>query len=882
MPRPVVIALLFASPLVGQLANLPIEHYELPNGVKVILQPDHKAPVVHVNLRFRVGSKQEPPGHNGYAHLYEHLLFVDGYLARSAELGSTGANGSTAYDYTEYYETVPASHLERMLWMESNRFANFTKAVKQTTLDRQRDVVRNEIHGHDNETDRRVDREKQANIFPAGHPYQHDSLGSDEDIRAANLEDAIAFYNRYYTSDRLTIVLAGDLDPAQVKPWIAKYFGSMVPGVGVADAPIWVPRLSAPKLVEMRDRVQTERINFAWPAPGEYSRDDAALDLAVFILTDGAYRLNGKDHSRQFKGVAVGREVLQDASIFTIGIDPQPEATLEQVQEGVNQEIARLVRDGPQEEELSRARNDREYSQISGLEGLYDRARALQDVAQDYGGIEHWREWAERFSRLTAKDVKEAVGRWLTTPNLLVMRIRPLPARPDAATEPNRSEAPPLQPDKPYRTPEIRTAKLNNGLEIYVVERHDLPMVSVQLDLRAGNLDDPPDKPALAGLAAALLTKGTSTRDDGEIEKEQSRIATRIYGNSELNTAMGFQTMRKNLEPAFELLADLVRNPTYPKWAVDHTKDDWIKAYQRPHTGIDDFLGYVNGVFFGDNHPLGRNGSEAVERFRTVTARDVAAFHKRRWNPDVAALFLCGDVTLDEAVALASKSLGDWKGTTEARSAIPPAKPKAGRVFLVDRKGSKQTMVVQVVPAIPVDHPDFLALSLADKVLGDGSTGRLRRNIRGEKAMAYWAVSGLATGPGYGLWMASSPVQADKTGVAITEFAKELRGIGGERPITAQEFESARDQATQEYTSQFDTIRSIVDVMSGQWWTGRPVLDARRIPERIASVSIAEANAAARKYARPDAAILLLVGDRETIEHQIEALGLGKVVVLED
>ncbi len=881
MLRLVIIASLFALPAVGQLANLPIEHYELPNGVKVILQPDHRAPVVHVNLRFRVGSKQEPPGHNGYAHLYEHLLFVDGYLARAVELGVTGANASTAYDYTEYYETAPVSRLERILWMEANRFANFTKAVKQTTLDRQRDVVRNEIHGHDNETDRRVDRQKQANIFPSGHPYQHDSLGSDEDMRAANLEDAIAFYNRYYTSDRLTIMLAGDLNPAQVKPWIAKYFGSMAPGLGVAEAPVWVPRLSAPKLVEMRDRVQTERINFVWPTPGEYSRDDAALDLAVFILTDGTYRLNGKDHSRQWKGVAVSREVLQDASMFTIGIDPQPEATLEQVREGVNQEIARLVRDGPTDEELSRARNDREYSQISGLEGLYDRARVLQDVAQDYGGIEHWPEWVERFSRVTANAVKEAVGRWLTTPNLLVMRVRPLPKRPDGVTVPNRSEAPPLQPDKPYRAPDIQTAKLDNGLQIYVVERHDLPIVSVQLDFRAGTLDEPPDKPALAGLAAALLTKGTSTRDDGEIEREQSRIATRINGNSDLNTAMGFQTMRKNLEPAFQLFADLVRNPTYPKWAVDNAKDDWIKAYQGPHTGIDNFLGYVNGIFFGENHPFGRSGPDAVEKFRTVTASDVAAFHKRRWNPDVAALFLCGDITLNEAVALASRSLGDWKGSTEGRSANPPAKPKEGRVFLVDRKGSKQTMVVQVVPAVPINHPDYLALSLADKVLGGGGTARLQRNIRQEKAMAYWAVSGLAGGPGYGLWVASSPVQADKTGIAITELAKELRGIGGERPITAQEFENARDQAVREYTSQFETIRSIVDLMSGQWWSGLPVMDVRSIPERIASVTLAEANAAARKYARPDAAILLLVGDREMIEHQIEGLGLGKIVVLE-
>jgi zinc protease len=461
------------------------------------------------------------------------------------------------------------------------------------------------------------------------------------------------------------------------------------------------------------------------------------------------------------------------------------------------------------------------------------------------------------------------------------MRIRPLPKRPDATAEPNRSEAPPLQPDKPYRVPEIRTAKLDNGLEIYVVERHELPMVSVQLDLRAGKLDNSPDKPALAGLAAALLTKGTSTRDDGEIEKEQSRIATRINGNSDLNTAMGFQTMRKNLEPAFQLLADLVRYPTYPKWAVDNAKEDWLKAYQRPHTGIDNFLGYVYGVFFGESHPFGRSGPEVVEKFRTVTASDVADFHKRGWNPDVAALFLCGDVTLDEAVALASKSLGDWKGTTERRSAIPPAKPKAGRVFLVDRKGSKQTMVVQVVPGIPIDHPDYVALSLADKVLGGGGTARLQRNIRQEKAMAYWAVSGLVTGPGYGLWVASSPVQADKTGIAITEFAKELRGLGGERPITAKEFESARDQAVREYASQFDTIGSIVDLISGRWGSGLPVQGVRGIPQRIASVTLGEANAAARKYARPDAAILLLVGDRETIEHQIEGLDLGKVVVLE-
>ena len=291
MLRRLALAVLLASAAHGQIAELAIEHVTLANGMELLFHIDHKAPIVHLNFRFRVGSKHEKPGQYGLAHLFEHLIYQgrDGIPISTAaeQMGATTQSGTTEADFTEFYETVPASRLERMLWMESNHFALFLQNLTQENLDRQREVVINEKREKvENEAYHRVNPLWYEHAFPPGHPYHHDVGGEFSDLRSITLDDVRAFYAEHYTPDQLTLAIVGDFEPAQAKEWVAKYFGSMAPGDGLVTPPRSAPPLAAPKYVRIDERVRSERVHFAWIGPPMAHRDDAALEFAALMLTD--------------------------------------------------------------------------------------------------------------------------------------------------------------------------------------------------------------------------------------------------------------------------------------------------------------------------------------------------------------------------------------------------------------------------------------------------------------------------------------------------------------------------------------------------------------------------------------------------------------------
>ena len=890
MPRSFGLCLLLSALAHAQIPSLAIQHFTLPNGMEVIENVDRRAPIVHLNFRYRVGAKHERPGQNGLAHLFEHLLFqapdpAGGFGPAAERIGATNVNAGTEEDYTEFYETVPASRLERMLWMESNRFAQFLPHLTQANLDRQRDVVINEKREKvENAAYGRLNQLMLANAFPRGHPYQHDVTGSYADLRALTLDDVRAFYTEHYTPDQVTLAIAGDFDPVQTKQWIAKYFGSMAPGSGLASPPRSVPPLDAPRVVELEDRVRTERIYFYWPTPPMAHHDQAALAFAGYMLADdnSPRNLHLALTDQLSLGVSIERIEFQDASLFCIFVSVAKDAKWPAIESKIASELARLAREGPSPSEMTRARNSLESDQIGELETLAGRAGALQNVRQFYGGIGLWGDWATRYSSVTADDVRAAVGRWLTTPNHLAIHVRPQTAQRDSTPEPDRTQPPPFQPEKPYRPPEVQSAKLPNGLQILVMERHELPKVAVQVRFRVGSLQNPPGKQGLAALTAATAGKGTATRKEKDLNTELADLAAIVSAHADSGSqSIGLVVLRRNLEPAFRLLSDVVRNASFPDYAVDAQKKGWLDEMEKPDAGIDDFAHAAVEAAFGAGHPLGETPMGSPASLRSLTARDARDFHARYWTPDIAAVVFAGDVTLKDAVAMATESLGSWTGAAPPPAVMPPPKPKPGRIFLMDRKGASQTMVVQVVPGIPRDSPDYPALLLADRVFGEMSANRLSENIRQQKGIAYFAASQLWHYPGLGLWVAWSPVQVDRTAVAIREFQKELRGLGGEKPITAVELDQARNSVNRWLPEQYETVWPAAEEAANIWASGLPVTELQTLPQRIAATTLAEVNAAARKYARAGQAFFVLVGDRGKIEPQLHDLGLGPIAVVE-
>jgi zinc protease len=868
MPR-LIAALLFLAASVFAQPKVDLEHYRLPNGMQVILHPDRTAPLTHLNLHFAVGSKHEAPGRSGFAHLFEHLMgenadAPNGYLAAAEAIGATGINAGTHADYTDYYETVPANRLERMLWLESNQWAGLPQNLTQERFAREREIVINERR-------ERIDNQPYAIsnslfhrfLFPPGHPYSHEVIGTPADLMAASLDDVRAFYRTYYTPDNASLVVSGDFEPAQTKSWIAKYFGSMAPGPGLISPVTSAAPMTAPKTVEVTAVVPYSKFLFAWEAPGATDPDRAALEFAQFIL-DERWEVQTFRDRIQFDPSASYYQ-LEDASVFIVTNTTNGKISLERVRSAMTEEIERFAREGPSSEEVERARNNLESQQLSSMEDLRSLSSTLNEIQQYYGGVEHFNDWAARYRSVTPYLVRQAVSRWLLTPNALTIKFTPFTPHRDGTPEPDRTVPPPFQPETPFHLSEIESAKLPNGLQIFVVERHGLPKVSVELRFNLGSAHAPAGKPATALVTMLTLGCGTPTRTDVEIKKQITDLAVSLTAHADAGSQyVSFDVLRKNFEPMFALLADALLHPVFPKDVFDRRKSDVIEDWERHEGQIDDYGYAVSAIAFGPAHPLGASSSNP-EALRDIASADVERFRMRFWHPDAATLVFAGDITIQEAVAAATRYLGEWDGSAEPPGKMPPAAPMKGRTFLLERKGVTQTAVVMILPGISATDPDYPALMVADEVFGGGIFSRLYRNIRLDRGIAYEVSSSLDPLPGHGLWVANSPVQADKTREAMAAFAQELRGMAGEKPITRAELDAAKQHMIRSWPEQFQWNGSTAAAIAENWVLDQSLNDLKTFQQRIAAVTLDQVNAAARKYAKPDKAVFLLVGDADKI-----------------
>lgn len=874
--------------------RLQIEKYTLPNGLQVLLHVDRKLPMVQVNQWFHVGSKNEQPGRTGFAHLFEHLMFQGSvnasgeYFQYVEKAGGSDVNGSTWYDRTNYVCSVPSANLEYLLWVESDRLATLMEAMTKEKLDNQREVVKNERRqNYENAPYGMATILITENLFPKGHPYSWDTIGSAADLNAATMEDVKAFFKTYYTPNNLSLCIAGDFDPAQAKVLVEKYFGPIPPGPNLERPRRWVPQLSGQKIVETTDRVALERTYFAWPTPAYFDADNAELDLITRILTDGlSARLNqALVYDRQLcTEVNADQWPMELASMFMIDATARPGVPLEKVEEVITREIARLAHDGPTEEELSRAKVKRETMMVSMLErvgGFDSKADLINQYNTYLGDPDKFDEDVARFRKVTADDIRRAAARWLDTPNRLLVRIHARTAENPAATTLDRAQKPAFGEDQTFVAPTVRSATLGNGLQVLVCTRTDLPKVSVAAVIKGGTVLDPAGQAGLAHLMTRTILRGTASRDALKISGELGDLGTTIQATANTeDLRFSMDVLNRYLPGAMEVLTDVLRNPTFPAVEVDREKKNTIDALVQEMNDPDTLKWRIGPQLeFGSAHSYGLR--ELPRTIETISREDLVMFHQTYLTPDRTALIFAGDITLDEAVAMTKKHFADWSGKAPPPAAIPPAKPAGpGRIYLVDRPGSAQTQVAILLPNPPRKSEDYYALNMVNTVYGGAFMSRLNLNIREDKGYAYnaWSHQQINTGPG--LWWAYGGVQTDKTREALVEFVKEVKGLAGDKPITQAELESAQLWWKRGYPQEFSTLADISGRISGLWVKDLPMSEMQREIERPAEVSLETVNAAAQKHIVPEQMMILLIGDQAKIEPGIKELNLGPIVPL--
>ena len=855
----------------NSVPKIEFEKYTLPNGLQVILHVDRKLPIVHVNQWFYVGSANERMGRSGFAHLFEHMMFQGSknaskdyftYVeAAGANLLEGGVNGTTNQDRTNYFATVPSGNLENLLWIEADRLATLPDGMTAEKLENQRNVVKNERRqGLENQPYGRWYKILNENLFPLGHPYNTDVIGSQEDLSAASMNDVMEFFRKYYTPNNLSLVVSGDFDIAQAKPLIEKYFGTIPAGPALERPAKAMTKLDGEKIVEVSDRVPQERTYFGWTTPAYFDQGDAELELVATILTDGlSARLNkALLYDKQLASNVVAFQSGQPlGGAFMMWATARPGVDLGQIEQIIDSEIARLAKDGPTAEELNRAKTKWEFGFISGLErigGFGGKSDLLNQYNTFLGNPGKFDEDLARHRNVTADGIKSAVDKYLNTKNRVLVRFRPEKSGQPSQVAVDRTKEPALGGDKPFNAPDVKTAKLENGMEIFVVEKPEIPKVAVSMVTRAGSVADPNAKAGLAAMTNRVMRRGTKTRNAIQIDETLGNLGTGLGGGAGKESAsLNLEVLKRNLNESLAVMSDVAMNPSFPADEFDRSKkqtlDGLIQAANNPNAVANRV---ASMLAFGADHPYGRPSGGLPKSVEAITRDDLQQFYNAYWKPASSALVFVGDISLAEATNLARQNFGSWSGGSAPAVPIPAPKPMAkGKVYLVDKQGAAQTVIAQIMNAPERKSADFYALEIANAVYGGGFGTRLNLNLREDKGYSYGVFAFPQHFSKGGTWIASGGVQTDKTKESATEFMKELKFISGEKPISADELMSAKLSRIRGYAQQFESYGRIAGQIADLWTAELPMTNLQKQTDELAKLQLANVNSVAAKYTKP-------------------------------
>ncbi|MBW4696381.1 MAG: insulinase family protein [Aphanocapsa lilacina HA4352-LM1] len=893
------LALLIPGAHAAGVPKITFEKYTLPNGLQVILHQDRKLPVVHVNLWYHVGSKNEKPGRTGFAHLFEHMMFqgskhVDGeYLSlverAGANLRTGGVNGTTSTDRTNYFETVPSESLEYILWLESDRMGYLLDVATEQKFENQRDVVKNEKRQGENQPYGRDFTLIFENLFPKGHPYSWSVIGSMEDLSAATLDDVKEFFRTYYAPNNASLVIAGDFEPATAKALVAKYFGPIPPGPSFERPKRWVPTLDGEKRLSVTDRVPLPRLYIAYTGPAYFDPDEPQTELAARILADGK-------NSRLYKSLVYDRQLASDVSVYNVPLEiaglqvfmvtARPNQSFAEIEKVVNAEVAKFAAQGPSPAELERAKAQYEADFVGGLErigGFGGKADLLNRYNTYLGSPDYFAVDYERYRKVNAPAVREAARRYHHTTKRLVLGYTPETAARPAAAEFDRTQPPAVGSAKPFTPPTAQVSTLANGLKVVVVERRDVPKVAVELTLNSGAASDSADKLGLASLSAEMLDEGARRRSALEIAAELERLGATLRTTAAMErTSISLQTLSRNLKPATVILAEVTLDPAFAPAELERQRQRRLDALAQERNNPAALAArLMPQLLLGNAHPYSHPPTGTPETVAALGVGDLKTFHRDHYRPNNATLVFVGDVGLEEATALARSLFGTWQSAPVAKPAVPTLTAAAKRVYLVDKKDAQQSQIAVGSLGPARTSEDFYAAEVANGVLGGAFGSRLNLNLREDKGYSYGSFSSVLYRAQGGLWTSSGGVQTAVTKESLVEFERELRGVAGAKPFTAAELADARANLTRGYAQRFESNAQVAGEIATLLSYGLPLERLGEYEAGIAAVAPEQVQAVAGKYIDPDRSVVLVIGDLEKIEPAVRALGLGELAIVD-
>jgi len=895
------------APAQPQSVVPPIVYKErtLPNGLTVLTSLDRTTPNVTVQVWYGVGSKDDPNGRSGFAHLFEHMMFKatrnlppESIDRLTEDVGGLN-NASTWDDFTNYYEVIPANHLERLIWAESERMGSLV--VDDANFKSERDVVKEELR-------QRVLAQPYGRLttlyVPEAtykvHPYKRPGIGSIAQLDAATIDDVRAFHQAYYRPDNAALIVVGNFDEAELNGWIDRYLGPLKPPAApVRRVHAVEPPRKGPGVFEgYGPNVPLPAVAITWLGPKASDPEAPALKVLDAVLSGGkSSRLyDSLVYEKQIASEAFSlADLPQDPGSFMLGAIMASGHDLAEGEAALLAEVEKLRAAPPTAAELAEAKNELVAGKLRERETIEGRAFALGYALRIQGDPAKANNELADLQAVTAADVQRVVRKYLD-PNLrMTIRYRPESARPKGApasvepvppktvaaydgpvftlASPDQRQAPPpvAKPVQPV-LPKPVERTLANGLRVIVAQSSDLPLVTADLTIKAGAWADPDGLAGAAGMTAGMLTEGTTTRSAQQIAREVEALGASLdTGASGEASSVTLNAMPDKLDAALPIMADVARNPAFKPEELERQRQQALDGLRVAYEEPGQIARYAAAPIVFAGTPFGHVAAGTPQSIARLKPEDLAALHRAWFRPDNAVLVLTGDITPDQGFALAERYYGDWVKPASPLPPQPDITPKAAaRAVAIDLPGTGQASVNVVKPAIARTDSAYYTAIVANNVLGGGYSARLNQEIRLKRGLSYGASAGLSASRTTGLFRASAQTKNESAPQVLELIGAQMQSLVSTPPAAA-ELTARKSALVGGFGRQLATTGGLADILGDYAFFGLPLDEMSRYTGKVEAVSAADVQAFARGMFDPKAGSVLVVGDAKAFLAPLKA-----------
>ena len=907
--------------------NIEFEQFTLDNGLNVIFHIDRSDPVVAVALTAHVGSAREKEGRTGFAHLFEHLLFLEsenlgkgGLDKMSARIGGSGANGSTSRDRTNYFQTVPKDALEKMIWAEADKLGYFINTVTEPVLAKEKQVVKNEKR-------QRVDNQPYGhnfyvidkNLYPKEHPYNWQVIGSLEDLQNATLQDVKDFYNRWYTPNNVTLTIAGDFNIDQAKQWVDKYFSEIKRGEDVPKMEKQPVTLAATKKLYYEDNfARLPQLTLTWPSVHQYHKDSYALNVLSSYLSEGKsaplYK-NLVEENQLTDNVSMFQYSSEIAGQFMLMVTAFNDTKLDNVQSAINEAFAKFEAEGIPQKDLDRIKAIQETDFYNGLSSVLGKGFQLAQYNIFADDPAYINEDVKKILAVTTDDVMRVFKAYVKDQEFIATSFVPkgksglalsdsqlaevveeqivdgaeegfdasiaatyekTPSSFDRSVEPPYGESPDI------KVPEVWKETLSSGIELYGIVNNEVPLVQFNMQIKGGMLLEDFNKVGVSNLLAELLTQGTKNRTPEELENAIASLGASINAySSDEDIVITGNALAKNYAKVVELLEEILLEP---RWDVNEfalIKQSTLSQLQRQKANPNSIasLEYAK-LTYGEDHILSKNNIGDEASVNAITIEDLQAYYIENFSPTITNFHVVGDISKEEAISSLNNLNQKWEAKDVTIPEVSsPVAPENSKVYFYDVPGAKQSVIQFGYPALAATDEDYYPARVLNYRLGGGGfASQLTQELREGKGYTYGIRSGFSGSNIKGAFTISSGVRTNVTYESAALVKEIVENYG--KNYNENDLEVTKGFMVKSNARAFETMRSKLSMLSNISNYNLPDNYAKQREGIVKGMTVEDIKTLAEKYLDVNKMNYLVVGDAATQMDKLEALGFGKPVLL--